>query len=265
MSPFRDAPPVELGPLDVGLSAAAARAVAALPRGGRLIVPRRPRFAAHLAGALGSTGLFGVLMWTVAAWSSRWSPRAVSDIGLCIVAVLIAGGSLAAVLHALDQNTRPLTRSGEAVRREAQRVLDHLVGLAERAERSPDQLTERHVARLHRALAGAETPELAAWIPDDLRGRAELLLARAIAARGGHAWADDVAQRDRVRALLASAAARLTDPAPARRDLAALDGAPRSLRLRVLVDAAKPAPLDDNDNDDDDDATAPAAILRKLR
>src|SRR6185312_2516101 len=100
MSPFRDAPPVELGPLDVGLAAAASRAIAALPTGGRLIVPRRPRFAAHRAGALGSTGLFGVLMWTVAAWSSRWSPRTLADVGLCIAAVIVGGGSLAAVLHA---------------------------------------------------------------------------------------------------------------------------------------------------------------------
>src|SRR4051812_12739406 len=127
MSPFRDAPPVELGPLDVGLSAAARRAVAALPRGGRLIVPRRPRLAAHLAGALGSTGLFGVLMWTTVAWSSRWSPRTAADVGLCVVAVIVGGGSLAAILHALDQTARPLTRSGEAVRRGARSILDRLI------------------------------------------------------------------------------------------------------------------------------------------
>jgi hypothetical protein len=258
MSPFRDAPPVELGPLDVGLSAAASRAVAALPTGGRLIVPRRPRFAAHLAGALGSTGLFAVLMWTVAAWSSRWSPRTAMDIGLCVLVVIVGGSSLATVLHALDQNTRPLTLSGEAVRRGARGVLDGLVGLADRAERAPDRLTERHVASLRRALARAEAPELAPWIPDDVRGRAELLLARALAARAGHAWAADATRRDHVRALLTSAAALLADPAPARRDLAALDAAPKSLRLRVLA-----APIDD-DPDDEDDAPAPAAILRKL-
>jgi hypothetical protein len=260
MSPFRDAPQVELGPLDVGLSAAASRAVAALPTGGRLIVLRRPRFAAHLAGALGSTGLFGVLLCAVAAWASRWSPRTVSDLGLCIAAVVVGGGSLAAVLHALDQNARPLTRSGEAVRHSALRVLDRLVVLADRAERSPSGLTDRHAAGLQRALASAESPDLAPWISDDVRGRAELLLARMNAARGGHAWAADDTRRDRVRALLASAAQRLTDPDPARRDLAALDAAPRNLRLRVLAEPAESDAYDDVD----DTASAPAAILRKL-
>jgi hypothetical protein len=260
MSPFRDAPPVELGPLDVGLSAAASRAVTALPTGGRLIVPRRPRFAAYLAGALGSTGLFGVLLWAVAAWSSRWSPRALSDIGLCIAAVIVGGGSLAAVMHALDQNARPLTRSGEAVRRGARSVLDRLAVLADRAERSPSDFTERHAAGLRRALASAEAPDLAPWIPDDVRGRAELLQARAAALHGGPAWSANDARRERVRALLVSAAQRLTDPRPARRDLAALDGAPRSLRLRVLAEPIE----SDAPEDADDTAREPAAILRKL-
>jgi hypothetical protein len=257
MSPFRDAPPVELGPLDVGLSAAAARAIASLPRGGRLIVPRRPRFAAHLAGTLGSTGLVGFALWAVVARSSHWSPHTISDLGLGALAIILGGGSLAAVMLGLDRNKRPLTRSGEDVRRDARSVLDRFVGLAERAERTPHELTTPDLARLTLALASAETLERAPWIPDDVRGRAELLLARAVAALAGHAWAADDARRSRVHALLTSAAARLVDPAPARRDLAALDAAPRSLRLRVLADAVESA---DDEGDDD----APAAILRKL-
>lgn len=261
MSPFRDAPPVELGSLDVGLAAAARRAIAALPKGGRLIVPHRPRVAAYLSGALGSTGLFGVLMWSVAAWASRWSPRTAADVGLCVVAVILGGGSLAAVLHALDQNTRPLTRSGEAVRRGARSVLDRLAIVADRAARSPIDLPHREIEHLRRALASAEAPDLAPWIPEDVRARAELLLARALAARAGHAWAHDDALRERVHALLLAAAARLADPAPARRDLAALDAAPRSLRLRVLVE---PIAITLHDDSDDAAASAPAAILRKL-
>ncbi len=260
MSPFRDTPPVELGPLDVGLAAAARRAVAALPKGGRLIVPQRPRFAAHLAGAVGSTGLFGVLMWTVGAWSSRWSPRTAADVGLCVVAVIVGGGSLAAVLHALDQNTRPLTRAGETVRRSALRILDRLLVIADRATRSPGDLPLREVENLHRALASAEAPDLATWIPEDVRGRAELLLARTLASRAGHAWASDEACRERVRALLVAAASRLADPAPARHDLDALDAAPRSLRLRVITDSIAITPLDDTG---DDDVPATAAIVRK--
>ena len=261
MRPFRDAPPVELGPLDVGLGAAAKRAIAALPKGGRLIVPHRPRFAAHLAGSMGSTGLFGVVLWTVAAWASRWSPRTAADVGLCVAAVIVGGGSLAAILHALDQNTRPLTRSGEAVRRDAHRILDRFLGVANRTARSPTQVLRRDTETLRRALASAEAPDLAPWIPDDVRGRAELLLARALAARAGPTWASDDALRAHVRARLLAAASHLLDPAPARRDLAALDAAPRSLRLRVLAEPIAVASLDDGDHDD---ASSPAAVLRKL-
>jgi hypothetical protein len=257
MRPFRDAPPVELGPLDVGLSTAATRAIAALPRGGRLIVPRRPRFAAHLAGTLGSTGFVGFALWAVVARSSHWSPHTISDLGLGALAIILGGSSLAAVMLGLDRNKRPLTRSGEEVRRDARGVLDRLIDLAERAERTPHDLTTPDLAKLALALASAETLERAPWIPDDVRGRAELLLARTIAALAGHAWAADDARRDRVRALLTSASAKLTVPAPARDDLAALDGAPRSLRRRVVTDALEGA-------DDDSDDEAPAAILRKL-
>lgn len=261
MSPFRDAPPVELGPLDVGLSAAAARAVAALPKGGRLIVPRRPRFAAHLAGTLGSTGLVGFAMWAAVARSSHWSPHTISDLGLGALAIILGGVSLAAVMLGLDRTTLPLTSSGEEVRRDARGVLDRFIDLAERAERTPHELTLPDVVKLAFALASAETLERSPWIPDDVRGRGELLLARSLAAFAGHAWAADDARRDDVRARLISAAAKLADPTPAHDDLAVLDGAPQSLRLRVLLDAGEPAPLDDSD----DHATEPAPILRKLR
>ena len=262
MSPFRDAPPVELGSLDVGLSAATTRAVATLPTGGRLIVPRRPRFAAHLAGALGSTGLVGFLLWAIVARSSHWSPHTASDLGLGTLAIILGGGSLAAVMLGLDRNKRPLTRSGEEVRRDARGVLDRFLDVAERAERTPHELTTPDLVKLARALASADTLERAPWISDDVRGRAELLLARSIAALAGHAWAANDARRDHVRALLTSAAAKLADPAPARADLAALDGAPQSLRLRVLLDAVDAAPFDDSDDDVIAPARAPA--LRKL-
>ena len=262
MSPFRDAPPVELGPLTVGLAAAASRAIAALPTGGRLIITSRPQLAAHLAGALGSIGLVGFLIWAVIARSSHWSPHTLADLGLGALAILLGGGSLAAVMLGLDRNRRPLTRSGEEVRRDARAVLDRLVAIANRGERTPHALTKPDLASLTRALASAATLERAPWIPDDVRGRAELLLARSIAALAGHAWADDDARRDRVRALLTSAAAKLADPAPALDDLAAIDGAPRSLRLRVLAD---PIALHDTHDDHDDDAAAPAPIARVVR
>jgi hypothetical protein len=262
MSPFRDAPPVELGPLTVGLSAAASRAIAALPTGGRLIIASRPQLAAHLAGALGSTGLVGFLIWAVIARSSRWSPHTLADLGLGALAILLGGGSLAAVMLGLDRNRRPLTRSGEEVRRDARAVLDRLVAVASRGERIPHALTKPDLASLTRALASAGTLERAPWIPDDVRGRAELLLARTIAALAGHAWADDEARRDRVRALLTSAAAKLADPAPALEDLAALDGAPRGPRLRVVAD---PIALHEARDDHEDDDAAPAPTHRVLR
>jgi hypothetical protein len=259
MSPFRDAPPVELGPLDVGLAAAARRAIAALPKGGRLIVPHQPRFAAHLAGTAGSVGLFAVLLSAVLARSSHWSPHSVSDLGLCALAVLLGGGSLAAVMHGLDRNRSPLTSSGEDVGRHARSVLDRLIDLAERAQRTPHELTAPDIVQIALALASAATLEQAPWIPDDVRGRAQLLLARTTATLGGRAWAASDALRDHVRARLTSAATLLADPTPARRDLAALDDAPRSARLRVL---AEPRAIELEPHDDDEGV--PAAILRKL-
>ena len=257
MCPFRDAPPVELGSIDVGLEDAVARAIDALPRGGRLIVPRVPRFASHLAGALGSTGLFGVFVATSTAWASRWSPRTISEIALCLAGVILGGSSLALVMHALDQSARPPTRSGVEVRRAARRILDRLAAIAAHA-RSADDFAERHAVRLRRALADAEASDLSEWIPADVRGRAHLLLARVLAARGGPAWIADAGRRARVLALLGASAEMLDDPTPAQRDLATLDAAPTGLRIRV-----DPVTVDGDDDELDEATRAVPALIHR--
>jgi hypothetical protein len=242
MSPFRDTPQVELGPLEVGLGKAAARAMVALPRGGRLVSLRSAPVAAHTAGALGSVGLVGMTTAAFVAWTSRWRPESLSDIALCIASVIASGLSLAAILRALDRTARHVTRPGELVGRSARQVLRQFAWLARRAERAPDHFDARHVAALGSALSAAAEPELARWIPADVRARGELLLARVEARRGGPGWSRQEARRARVRELLMAAASGLADPRPAEADLAALDQAHAALRTpphrRVCVAAA---------------------------
>jgi hypothetical protein len=202
----------------------------ALPRGGRLISPSAAPVAAHTAGALGSVGLFGVTAIAFVAWTSGWHPASLSDVALCVAAVIVGGLSLAAVFRAMDRTARQLTRPGEVVGRGARRVLRRFAWLSERAERAPDQLDARFGAALRWALSAAAEPEIARWIPADVRGRGELLLARVETRRSGPGWARDEEQRARIRELLIAARGRLADPRPAEADLAALDQAPRALR-----------------------------------
>jgi hypothetical protein len=270
MSPFRDAPQVELGPLDVGLGAAATRAMIALPRGGRVIARSRAPIAAHTAGALGSVGLLGVSTAAFVAWTSRWHPSSLSDLGLCIAGVIAGGLSLATIFRATDRTDQQLTRSGEIIGRGARRILRRMARLAERTEQTPDHFGARDVAALRRALSAAAEPEIARWIPAEVRGRAELLLARAETRLYGPGWAREDARREQVKRLLLAAAGRLADPRPAEADIAALDQAPaagrRAPRRRIRIPAATvrarcgPEPAEALD-EDEPVARAPRGVL----
>jgi hypothetical protein len=225
VSPFRDAPPVELGPLDVGLPRAVARAIAHLPRGGRVIAARAKasgRASLHVVGALGTAGLFAFVIAAAAAWATGWRPASALDLALVGAAIVIGGASLAAVLAALDRRPMTSTRPGDRVGAEAQAILRRLSRLAlllGRGRKVPGT-----TLALRRAIAAASDPDVARWIPVDLRGRAELLLARALVADAGSRLAP-AARRD-VRELLSSAAEHLDRPEPARADLDALDRVP---------------------------------------
>jgi hypothetical protein len=223
MHPFREPPDVELGPLQVGLGRAARRAMmGVIPSGGRLMTPR-PRAAPHTAGALGSLGLFLVAACALAARAAGWTPRTTSGTAI-VVGLVIAGGlSLAVVLRAVDAPRERLTLRGDVVGRAARRALRRALRLAGHAERSPERFGARRVAALRKTLAMLADPVVADWIPADVRGRTELLLARAIAASGGGRWTRDPSLRAEVRALLLAAADHLAEPEPARSDLDALD------------------------------------------
>lgn len=223
MSPFRDAPTVELGPLDVELERAASRAMVALPRGGRVVSSRGPRIEAHVAGALGSLGLCAVAVTALIAYGAHFRLASLADLALCLALLGMGGLSLAVIFRATDRSSAQRTRSGAAVGGDARRVLRRIVRLAGGAERRPTEIHHRRALALRRALRDAAEPDLARWIPDDVLGRGELLLARAEARLGGVRWADDEGRRGRVRALLDAAARHLDDPAPAEADLAALD------------------------------------------
>ena len=91
--------------------------------------------------------------------------------------------------------------------------------LAAGAERSPHTFCTRQLAALRRAIAATRDPDVAPWIAPDVVGRAELLLARALALHGGPRWTDNGARRADVCDLLRRAARHLADPAPALADL----------------------------------------------
>ena len=260
VSPFRDAPPLELGAMEVGLAQAARRAMAGLPRGGRVVTARPSWGAVHVMGALGSGGLLAVVAAVFVGWTSLslgpsavfappspFAPSAATVIPssgaelMVVLAVLVGGASLAAVLRAVDRGATHGTRSGEIVGRRAQRVLTRMARLARMAEAAPERFGRRRTAALKRTIEAAGDADLARWIPPDVRGRAELLLARATARAGGPRWLDDDARRDEVRALLAKAAERLDDGAPAATDLALIDGAPVSRRAEGRADPRHPA------------------------
>ncbi len=234
MSPFRDAPQVELGPLDVGLELAAAHAMKRLPQGGRLRTARSGSGAgsgiSYVVGALGSAGVLAVAATALVAWSTGWQPWSAGDLALCALAVGLGGVSLAAVLCAVDRTAGVLTCRGDLVGRKARGVLRRMARLAVITRRG--RFEPGHAAALRRALAAAADPELLPWIPGDVRGRAELLLARLVAAGGGASWPAAVPSRREVRVLLTSAAAHLDDTAPAEADLAVMDRVPQRLARR---------------------------------
>jgi hypothetical protein len=236
MSPFREAPRVELGPLLVGLEAAANRAAVRLPSGGRLVAHGPDGASARSTGVLGSAGLLLVGATALVAWGTGWQPSSIADLAASAPVVVFGGLSLAAVFRATDRAVGAFVRPGEVVGKKARAILRRLGRLEVHAYRGC--VDPGRVSALRRALAAAVDPEVASWIPADVRGRAELLLAREIAATSGPAWTARALRREGARlevlSLLAAAAAHLDDDTPARADLAALgratDAAPRPSR-----------------------------------
>lgn len=233
MSPFREPPGIELGPLEVGLGRAARRAMMGMiPSGGRLIAPElcgrgdaAPRQRrSYTAGTLGSLGLLlvGACAFVAATGGFRLQSAGCTAI---TVALVIAGGlSLAAVLRTLDSPRERPTLRGDLVGRAARLALRRALRLACHAARSPERFGPHRVAALRDTLDMLRAPLIADWIPVDVRGRAELLLARAIAASTGACWARDASLRAEVRSLLLAAVDHLVEPAPARSDLLLLMG-----------------------------------------
>jgi hypothetical protein len=229
MSPFREAPLVELGPLQVGLAVAADRAHRRLPRGGRLVTPMRDGEGARLSagharrGAIGSGGLV-LLAAAVLAWAKGVRPPDLPLIPAVALAVLMGGLSLALVLRAIDRGEVAVVREGDVIRQRASSVLHSLAGLETHADRA--FADPRSIHWLRRVLTAAADADIEPWIPADVRGRAELLLAREIAAYQGHALADRRAVREEIAGLLTAATSHLDDASPARSDLAALEQSP---------------------------------------
>jgi hypothetical protein len=202
--------------------------VGLIPSGGRLIAPDvygeggSWRGRSHAAGALGSLGLLLVSACAFVAVTGGWELRGLRATAVTVALVIAGGISLAAVLHAIDAPRERLTVRGAVVGRAARRALRRARHLAHHAERAPERFGPRRVTALRRTLSMLEDPLIADWIPADVRGRAELLLARAIAASAGARWAREASLRTEVRALLLAAADHLIEPTPARLDLLAL-------------------------------------------
>ncbi|WP_437897572.1 hypothetical protein [Sorangium sp. So ce124] len=242
VSPFREPPGVELGPLEVGLGRAARRAMVGLiPSGGRLIAPDGYartlhgeggswRGRSHTAGALGSLGLLLVSACAFIAATGGWELHGLEATAVTVALVIAGGVSLAAVLRAIDAPRERLTVHGAVVGRAARRALRRAWRLARHAARAPERFGPRRVTALRKTLSMLADPLIADWIPADVRGRAELLLARAIAASVGARWAREASVRTEVRALLLAAADHLIEPTPARLD------------LLVLAEHTEPAP-----------------------
>ncbi|MDC0741218.1 hypothetical protein [Polyangium mundeleinium] len=225
-SPFREPPKLELGPLSVGLHQAASRAMKRLPSGGRIVRQGPTRRIAHTQGALGCTGLVLAASAAFIAITTGWLPQSHAEVAIVMVTVIVAGACLAAVLLALDR-ARPLpTCEAEPVGHAARLVAQRLARLATCAAEDTARFGPRRINALRRALSAAADPALATWIPDDVRGRAELLLARAIVAHARPGWTRDAAVRAEVRGLLVRAATHLDEPAVAAADLVRLDAAP---------------------------------------
>jgi len=248
MSPFREAPQIELGPLDVGLEIAVKRASARLPRGGRLVMaPPRDlgpddRRGPHPAGALGSAGLVIVCGIALVAWVMGWQPASVTDVAEAVPVVVFAGVSLAAVLRAADRTARVRIQRAEVVARSVRRVLRRLTRLEQQARRG--HVDPGRASALRNALAAAGDPEIAPWIPADVRGRAELLLARVLLTSTRPSRLAQSMALHEARGLLLRAAGSLEDAAPACADLAAITRAP-GRRARIATPADEWAAVDE--------------------
>jgi hypothetical protein len=250
MTPFREPPKVELGPLSVGLGRATARVLAArLPSGGRLVKQGAVLRDPHERGALGCIGFVMAAIAAFVALTTGWLPRTHMDIALVAAVVIVAGASLAAVITALDRVRAPVTYEGEVVGRAARRIVRRIARIAALAENDGAHLGPRHVAALRRALSAAADPALSSWIPEDVRGRTELLLARAIAREAGTHFPRDAAVAAEVRSLLVRAADHLEDPRGARLDVAALDASPVKARASQKPRRFAPLPLAAEDED----------------
>jgi hypothetical protein len=248
MSPFREAPQVELGPPEVGLEVAASRATMRLPRGGRLVAAPPALGDARRSGALGSAGLLLVSVIALVAWSTGWQPSSIAELAATVPVVVFGGLSLAVVFSAVDRlghgrgrrstqsSTGALVVRGEVVGRKARDVLRRLARIEAHARRRRPDPGRASALRL--ALTATADPDILPWIPADVRGRAELLLAREIAATGGPSWQARSGARREVRALLTAAAAHLDDGSPARADLAVL-GTPPARRVAPRDDLAE--------------------------
>jgi hypothetical protein len=241
VSPFREPPHAELGPLDVGLESAARLAELRVPRGGRLIAVRARGVSLHAAGALGSAGFLAVASATLMGWLVGWTPHTALDVSLCVGGVIAGGMSLAAILRAVDRRDPLSTESGVIVGRAARRVVRRLAKLAHHARTAPSGFGARRIAALRRSLHAAGSPEISRWVPPDLRGRAALLLARAIAAHAAGRWMADAPRRAEIAALLTRAVEDLSDPRPAAADLAVLKRRPageapsRAVPVRIAL------------------------------
>ncbi len=263
MSPFREAPQIELGPLEVGLEAAVKRAAARLPRGGRLVTapPRVPGGLSGplAAGAIGSAGLLLVALTALVAWAMGWQPASVVDVAAAVPVVVFGGVSLAAVLRAADRTGRVHVQRAEVVGRNARRVLRRLARLEQQARSG--HVDPGRASALRSALATAVDPEIAPWIPADVRGRAELLLARVLLASTRPSRLAQSMALHEARGLLLRAAQALDDAAPACADLAAVSRAPARRRARIATPAEEWTPVDDLEGE----ATARGEGLRAGR
>jgi hypothetical protein len=155
MSPFRDAPTVEFGPLDVEFERAASRAMVALPRGGRVVSCRGPRVEAHVAGALGALGLSAVALAALIAYGAHFRIATLADLALCLALLVMGGLSLAVIFRAVDcttdyatdyatvRSSARRTRAEAAVGGDARRGLCRIVRLAGGAERRPTEIHHR--------------------------------------------------------------------------------------------------------------------------
>jgi hypothetical protein len=235
MSPFREPPSVQLGPLRVGLGRAAQRAMkGVIPSGGRLLAPEphergvhgdTPRKGrSHTAGALGSLGLLLVGAGAFVAATSGWRPQSGGCIAITMALVIAGGLSLAAVLRAIDAPCERRTLRGDLVGKAARRALQRAQRLARDAARSPERFGQQHIRALRRTLDRLADPLIVDWIPADVRGRAELLLARAIAASVGTRWIREPRLRTEICSILLDAESHLDEPTPARSDLLKIVG-----------------------------------------